>query len=358
MTSHRFWPFESRYAWWATALLLPTTLAVAAGLQSAGVLPGHEMTWWVLLGAVLIGLLPVLSLVLGGVSAFKAAGVEVSFAAVQQAVYAADEATVRSTLSDNLGAPPGVVLDSAGDTIIQALRAAVTNDVVVVNLGEGHEWWDTRLLLLTAGATRLGHPRAIAFTATRGVNPGQYLGWAAPADLLRAQLSRDRRWREAYRLAHRDTLLVALADETSHLPWPTPDPTTPDPVSPFVSMPTNSQGADDPYLPERFLRDRLRQLEFSPHEPERLEITITRLEDLFAPVLHQDSMDTQGDEAQWFDGILNDTAPYLAVIAQGQLAALVPRGLAINAALRSLLRARAQLPPDRAARRVPATTSS
>jgi hypothetical protein len=45
------------------------------------------------------------------------------------------------------------------------VAAAVTTDVVVVSLGDGHEWWDTRLLL-ASGATRLGHPRAMAFTAT------------------------------------------------------------------------------------------------------------------------------------------------------------------------------------------------
>ena len=177
MTSQRFWPFERRYAWWASAVLLPASIAVVAGLQAAGDLPGHQIAGWILLGAVVIGLLPVILLVLGGVSTVKAAGVEVTFAAVQRAVRAADEATVRSTLSDNLGAPPGTVPDTAGDTIIQALRAAVTNDVVVVGLGDGHEWWDTRLLLLIAGATRLGHPRAIVFTATRGGKPGQYLGW-------------------------------------------------------------------------------------------------------------------------------------------------------------------------------------
>jgi hypothetical protein len=173
--ARRFWPFESRYAWWASAVLLPAAIGIAVVLQTLDVLPGPQMAWWVLLGAVIIGMLPILLLVLGGVSAVKAAGVEVAFAAAQQAVRAADEATVRSTLSDNLGAPPGVVLDTSGDTIIQALRNAVTNDVVVVSLGDGHEWWNTRLLLLTAGATRLGHPRAIAFTATRA---GQ--GWAVP----------------------------------------------------------------------------------------------------------------------------------------------------------------------------------
>ena len=151
----------------------------------------------------LIGLLPVILLVLGSVSTVKAAGVEVTFAAVQRAVRAADEATVRATLSDNLGAPPGTVLDTSGDTIIQALQAAVNNDVVVVSLGDGDEWWETRLLLLAAGATRLGHPRGrrLHSNPRREGRPVPRLG--DPGRLLRTHLSSHVQWREPYRLARR-----------------------------------------------------------------------------------------------------------------------------------------------------------
>jgi hypothetical protein len=79
--ARRFWPFESRYAWWASAVLLPAAIGIAVVLQTLDVLPGPQMAWWVLLGAVIIGMLPILLLVLGGVSAVKAAGVEVAFAA-------------------------------------------------------------------------------------------------------------------------------------------------------------------------------------------------------------------------------------------------------------------------------------
>ncbi|HEY5357431.1 MAG TPA: hypothetical protein VIJ82_07025 [Streptosporangiaceae bacterium] len=338
MTSDRFWPFERRYAWWASALLLPTSIAVAGGLYAAGVLPGSRISWWILLGAVVIGLLPVILMVLSGVSGVKAAGVEVTFAVVQQAVYAADQATVRSTLSDNLGVQPGVVTDSTNDTIIQALRAAVTNDVVVVSLGDGHEWWDTRLLLLIAGATRFGHPRAIAFTATRAAKPGQFLGWGTPADLLRTQLGRSSQWREAYRLAQRNSLLVTLAapegtPPTLRLPWPSPNA---GPPMPFWS---HAQGPDDPFLAERFLRDQLDGLEKSqePSQREQFDVTIARLEDLFAPVLQRDAVDTLDTEAQWFNAILNSTARYVAVTSAGQLASLVPRDVAVSAILRSLV---------------------
>ena len=58
--SRGFWPFETRYAWWASAALLPATIAIAVVLQMLDILPGPGMAWWVLLGAVVIGLLPIL----------------------------------------------------------------------------------------------------------------------------------------------------------------------------------------------------------------------------------------------------------------------------------------------------------
>jgi hypothetical protein len=370
MTSQRFWPFDPRYAWWTSAVLLPVSVGIAAVLQATGVLPGRRMPWWLLLGAVLVGLLPVILLILGRVRTVRAAGVEVTFAAVRRAVRVADAATVRSTLSDNLGAPPGVVLDTAGDTVIQALRAAVTNDVVVVNVGDGHEWWDTRLLLLVAGAARLGHPAAIAFTATDAGRPDQFVGWGVPAELLRTQLGRKHTWRAAYRRAQRNTLLYTVAETEGvgpmgRLPWPAsgrqriagtvPQNLTrlaattaegqaelpwPDPKLVYVHAPSNSPGPDDPYLAERFLLQELRPLEetLRPDRQEELELTSDRVQDLFRPVLYHDFVDTDDSQTHWLDHVLGTTTPFIAVTTAGRLVSLVPRIAAVNGVLRGLVR--------------------
>ena len=111
-------------------------------------------------------------------------------------------------------------------------------------------------------------------------------------------------------------------------------------------------GPDDPHLPERFLLDQLRPLEGSqdPEQREQLEVTITRLDDLFAPVLHQDALDAQDTDAAWVDGILDGTAPYVAITSRGQFTSLVPRDVAINAVLRSLIRDHVQSTPGSTAR--------
>ena len=44
-------------------------------------------------------------------------------------------------------------------------------------------WWETRLLILSAGAVRIGRPRVIVFTAIREGKAGRFAGWALPVQL-------------------------------------------------------------------------------------------------------------------------------------------------------------------------------
>ena len=62
-------------------------------------------------------------------------------------------------------------------------------DVALIDLGEGREWWQTRLLLLTAGSVRLGNPRVLVFLATVSGRSKQFVAWATPRELLRAHLT-------------------------------------------------------------------------------------------------------------------------------------------------------------------------
>src|SRR5262249_56415436 len=90
----------------------------------------------------------------------------------------------------NLGGTPGVsVADTGGATILQTLKPVLGSDVAVLELGEGQEWWQTRLLLLTAGAARLGYPRVLVFTATVSGRAKQFVAWATPQEPLPVHLS-------------------------------------------------------------------------------------------------------------------------------------------------------------------------
>ena len=65
------------------------------------------------------------------------------------------------------------------------------------------------------------------------------------------------------------------------------------------------RGPDDPYLPERFLLDQLRQLENPGEHGNYSSSGLTLLgRGLIRPVLRRDAVDTQAGEAEWFDGIL------------------------------------------------------
>lgn len=365
---YRFWPFSRQAALLATLVLLPTSIAVAIWLHRSGYLAGTRLSGWTLLGAILIGLSPLLLLVLSGVGSVEAAGVKVAFAAVQEVVLTTEAADSRTRLAQNLGQPAGVpVQDTAGDTIIQSLRDAVVDDVVVVDLKEGHAWWETRLLLLAAGAVRLGYPKAVAFTAAVPGKPRKFLGWASPGELLRRHLAMSKPLRDAYEKAQRDVLLWQLStsevegssgqrrlpwapagNARSYLaggadlppmgeaapnnqvvfPWPSADP----PYPPAVHT-------DDSFLPERLLLNWLATVE---NPDERQVVTQTRLEELFSPVLHIESVDRDETEERWLTTIFGTTGDYFAVTADGQFNNLVPRWRAVNAALLSVVSGRSR----------------
>jgi hypothetical protein len=63
-----------------------------------------------------------------------------------------------------MGLSFGQLLDDSGTVqILETLRAAVRHQVAVVDLDDGTAWWETRLLVLCAGAARQGRPNAIVF---------------------------------------------------------------------------------------------------------------------------------------------------------------------------------------------------
>jgi hypothetical protein len=155
--SMRLWPYRRGTAVLATALLLVALLLALIGLRQANALPGDRISAWLFLGAVLLALVPVFLSVLDlvverGGTVEAPGGVKISFAAVE---VSARVDVSRTTISSNLGGTPGVsVADTGGATILQTLKPALGSDVAVLELGEGQEWWQTRLL------PRIGRPSA------------------------------------------------------------------------------------------------------------------------------------------------------------------------------------------------------
>jgi hypothetical protein len=361
MTTSRFWPFAVRWAYVASLIMVPILVALAVWLYRPQGPLATRLTFAPLVVAVLLGLLPVILVILGGVRSVEAAGVTVAFAAVQDVVSTSGVITTRSLIADNLGNPPGSVMDSGSDTIIDSLKDAVGNYCVVIDLKEGEEWWLTRLLVLVSGAARLGFPRAVVFTCATADQPRCFLGWATPSDLLRRVLVRDPMLGESYREAQRDWLLWQLgspsqpgaqrmlpwapsgrmrmhtylpagsalpqlaqrsADGTIEFPWPSPDATSPPSVM-----------REDGFEAERYLLSHL-----APHEGTApWSLTEAGVRDLFGSVLHTESVDPQDDEATWVKNILGSNADFFAVTRRTQFVNLVPRRTAVNAVLLALV---------------------
>jgi hypothetical protein len=210
MVPSRYWPFGVRWAFIISLIMVPTLVALAVWLYRPEGPLATRLTFAPLLIAVLLGLLPVVLVILGGVRSVEAAGVTVAFAAVQDVANTSGVITARSLIADNLGNPPESVGDTGSDTIIDSLKDAVGNYSVVADLKEGQEWWETRLLVLVSGAVRLAFPKAVVFTVATPRHLRHFLGWATPSELLRRLLASDPELNDVYRKAQRDWLLWQL----------------------------------------------------------------------------------------------------------------------------------------------------
>jgi hypothetical protein len=63
-----------------------------------------------------------------------------------------------SLVATNIGVRSTPVNDSSSSQILASLGDAMNNEVIVFDLEDGQAWWETRLLVMLAGAARLGRP--------------------------------------------------------------------------------------------------------------------------------------------------------------------------------------------------------
>lgn len=328
-----FWPFSRRSAWMATALLVPILIVLAAILQSAGVLAGDGLSPQIVLIVVVLGALPVLALVLERVTSVKApGGVEIAFAAVQATVRTA-EATARTTISENLGTPPGTAIqDSSGGSILQAVRAGTASDVVVVDLGDGHRWWQSRLLLLVSGMARHRPNSAIVFTAVLAEQPQQFIGWTHSTAVRDCLLAADDALRRAYKVANQETNLAALASPVQVITQGTALD-TPFQLAIGRSMPDVTKL--DAFVGEQLLFQQLLGVE-GGHLGRGVEVTASQARDLFAPVLHVHSLAEEESASEKLSALVKSNDDYLAITDKGRYVNLVPHRVVVSAVLSSL----------------------
>jgi hypothetical protein len=307
----RIWPFGVIPALTVAGVVLVVLLVTVVVLGVAVHWPDQRWQGWLMLGVVLLALTPLLLLILdrvantGGSVEFR--GIKIAFAA----------GTVESTLTmpRNMGIPAGLpIADSGGFQLETAMRDAVGNDVLVVDLEEGSAWWETRLLTLCAGAHRRGQVRAVVFVATDRTVARTFQGWASPGRLARALLDASPDMRHAADSA-------AVTARRWHLAYPPNRPETANPnagVNPLpdprpIAQPYPFNGPDrNAFADEQFLLAELAPLEQPPRP-----LTLVRLMELFGPILHAATVDEDSDDA-WLRTALSLDDDYLAV-TRGQV---------------------------------------
>ncbi|MFI0445504.1 hypothetical protein [Actinomadura sp. 6N118] len=302
-----FWPWGNRSAILAVPALLIVLLPALALTRSTLDWPSDDLEGRVLLGIVIIALLPLILLLVGSLTtggSLETLGVRIEFPEAEQ---------TRSEfkVSPQMGLQPGTpISDSSTVQILQTLRDAAGNEVAVIDIGDGTSWWETRLLVLCAGAVRLGRPRAVVFLARDAeIGNGAFRGWAPPDELADALLG-----------ARAD--LQAVHDEAKAISrqWALALPLAPDGPA---ELPFPSQRGGQ-YRHVIFSGAGTRRARFAPEQvlaaelgrPETTDrhglLTSTRLNEIFDPVLRRRSIDLDtetGSANQWARTVLSSTAP-------------------------------------------------
>ncbi|MFJ9843575.1 hypothetical protein ACIRYZ_24580 [Kitasatospora sp. NPDC101155] len=187
-----FWPFGTKLAM-LFALTLFVLLLITWGAARKQLRLGEVPAGWALLGIAVLSLVPVILVILDGLAS---SGGSFEVASVKIALNAATTSQRPVVIPCNITDQPGLpVVDSGGSHILSTLRSSAGTIVVIVDLEDGHAWWETRLLVLCAGAQRLGRPSVIVFTAVQGGKAGHYLGWGSRTGSSTLPLPRVGRWR-------------------------------------------------------------------------------------------------------------------------------------------------------------------
>lgn len=333
----QLWPFSARAAILAVPLIA-AVLLIAFGISRAVAdWPQSRSDNLVLVGVVVLSLVPLLLVALDLVASrggtIEVRGVAINFARQLQT-------HSELTIAANIGMPGVPVPDSGSEQILDSLRAAVANEIAVVDLEEGTAWWETRLVTLCAGATRLGRPRAIVFVATEEGRQGRFQGWGEPEALLRALLRADRRYRESYDAARAAGAQWALVQTYSPgqpvpilaLPQPQP-PAGPSLAARHPNFAFSHLGERNELAQEQFLAADLGE----KAEPPDHGIDVVRLRQLFAPVLRCEHLERDWPAERRIQAALATDAPYMAVTEGGRYLGLLGRAAVQNCILQALV---------------------
>lgn len=343
MKKHKLWPFGQVIAI-LSAVILPIVLLLL--LSQTGWLAGGVSNQ-ILIGIVALSLLPILLSIFDaiidkgvtiGYGDFK-----LDFSKVQQT------GTAGFSVPVNIGIRGEPVYDSGTNNILEALQDATTSSTVIIDLGDGHAWWETRLLVLLAGAVRLNKPDKIVFIGKEGGRDHCFQGWGVPSDLLTCLLKDNQVYLKSY-----------LASRAITRQWELMPPLELVPTSSYYQIPplkpnwmlenihseygnkafSGSTGLPNEFLAEQILQNDLGKLIESLLGSKHL--SIARLQELFGSVLIKQNIDLNWPLDQQQSAFLANDHSWIALTNLGQYTNLVSRLSVINELMRSLLDQKSQ----------------
>jgi len=338
----KFWPYKPRLTLAATAAILVGLVLATAVLRAVAKWPSEKSDTVVIIGILLLSLLPlgfaILDVIIDRGGRIKYGGFEFDFARNKE------KGIAGITVASNIGVPGKPVSDSDTTQILETLKQATANDIVVVDLEDGHAWWETRLLVLLAGAVRLGKPDKVVFLGKDAGIDRKFLGWSYAHELLprlvatHPQYARslDSAWAAA-----RQWALVEPLDTPNPADLTAPTPAPPSWLSGRLATAHSWMAFDQATgLPNKLFAEQILQSDLGQKlempAPGPSSITLVRLEDLFHRVLTKDSIDLGSPPKQQLESFLNSHAAFFATTRQGTYSALVSRAALANEVLRSL----------------------
>jgi hypothetical protein len=339
------WPFGRRASLISAAVLLVGLLLLVAVLRAILGWPSAQSENTVLIGVLLLSLLPVL---LAFLDIIIERGAVIEYGSIKVDFSQSREMGITGiTVAANIGVRGQAVTDTSTTQILDALKKATASDVVIIDLEEGQAWWETRLLVLLAGAERLKKPEKIVFVGMDARKEQRFQGWSYASDLLprlvRAHPQYGRSL-QAARAAARQWELVEPVNPV--IPGTPPVPMQPPWLSgtlatryPWMAFDV-STGAPNELLAEQLLASDLGE-KVELQEGSR-SISLVRLEELFRPVLNKECIDLSWTADRQLSTFLDlDTeVPSIAVTNDGKYSTLVSRLTLLNEVLKSLLKGR------------------
>jgi hypothetical protein len=192
----RFWPFKPRFSLIGVTIILLAFLSAAAVLRARFNWPSAQSENVLLIGVLVLSLLPIalalMDVIIERGAIVQYGGVKIDFSRSQA------RAPTGFAVAPNIGVQGQPVTDSSTTQIIDTLRRATASEIAIIDLEDGQAWWETRLLVLLAGAVRLKKPDKIVFLGTDAKVEHRFEGWAYTADLLPCLVSAHPQYRRKF----------------------------------------------------------------------------------------------------------------------------------------------------------------